>query len=391
MPQGVECISRGSTFFELCVFAPPVNASSISDQQVLNTIVRRTSEQHCVVRRAQIVLDYLNSSSISATAKKFGCDRKTVRRWVVRWRVNPKIGSLRDLQRTGAKPKFSIHNTAKILSIVSQKPEAYGQVMTRWTQQLLVETLAANDGLSMSRSTVQRTLARQDIDIRTVKYWLFTPTDRANFVERRDAICALYAKMAELPADEIIVCFDAKPGIQVLADPKNKGGYKGPAAGQCRRIEFEYRRLGTRSLVAAVSPLTGEVLAYDLFHKDRRFVSTETISFLEKLRKDLQQKGFKRIHLVLDNGSTHISKATSAYFEKHTDSITTYFTPVHASWLNLCENFFSVFSRRYLKHRRYASAEDFVDAVPLWMTDHNFRCHRLRWTYAPHERKELAA
>ena len=269
--------------------------------------------------------------------------------------------------------------------MISQSPADYGVDQARWTQQLIVEILE-KEGVTMSRSTVQRILAAQDIDVRTVRYWLWTPKDRPEYIERRDAICDIYLRMDELPQDEIVVCFDAKPGIQILSDPKNKGGMSFPSFGRPRRVEFEYKRFGTRSFVAAVSPATGEVLHFDLYSKDRRFDSHETISFLEKLRLKLQEQGYRRIHLVLDNGSTHVSKATTSYFEKHTSAFSTYFTPVHASWLNLCENFFSIFSRRYLQHRRYATVDSFVQGVPLWVQDHNRRANPLCWTYAPHKR-----
>jgi hypothetical protein len=280
---------------------------------------------------------------------------------------------------------IGISATAEILSIVSQEPSAYGLVIVTWTQLEIVDILA-REGLHLSRSSVQRILAQQDIDVRSVRYYLFTPTDREDFVERRNAICALYERMDALPADEIVVCFDPKPGIQILSDPKNFLGGTAPKSGQKRRIEFEYRRMGTRTLVAAVSPLTGEVLHYDLYHKERRFHSAATIEFLEALRIKLASLGYRVIHLVLDNGSTHRSKATSAYFRKHKDTFKIYFTPVHASWLNLCENFFSTFSRRYLRHRRYPSMDAFCELVPRWVTDHNQRCKRLRWTYAPHQK-----
>lgn len=352
---------------------------------LLASIAGRTTEEFRVVRRARMVLACLEGRSISAAAALFGCDRKTLRRWVERWASKPEVESLRDLHRTGRKPKFGLGETARILTMVSQPPAEYGIVTVTWYQEQIVEVLA-EQGVVMSRSSVQRVLARQDIDVRRVKYWLFTPKDREDFRERRDAICSLYRDMPLMAADEIVVCFDAKPGIQILANPKGKAGNLGLVPGKPRRIEFEYRRMGTRSFVAAVSPLTGKVLHHDLYGKDRPFDSTETISFLEILRIKLAQMGFNHIHLVLDNGSTHISNATKSYFSQQANSFTTHYTPVHASWLNLCENFFSIFSRRYLKNRRYASLDEFVAGVPLWINDHDRRCHPLRWTYASHQK-----
>ena len=235
-----------------------------SHLELLRSVVRLRVAAYCVVTRAQLVLTYLQGTSLRETAHRHQSSVSTVRRWVERWREKPGIEALRDKHRSGRNATFGIWETAKVLSIVSQSPASYGFHFASWTQELVVEALAA-EGTSMSRSTVQRILARQDIDIRTVKYWLWTPRDRPNYLERRNAICGAYLAMDSLPDEEILLCFDAKPGIQILADPKNKGGSCGPRSGEPRRLEFEYRRLGTRSLVAAVDPTTGEVMHFDRY------------------------------------------------------------------------------------------------------------------------------
>lgn len=352
---------------------------------LLSAVLRLRVIPHRIVKRAQIVLTFLQCRSVRGTARLCRCGVSTVQRWVERWTHDPTMRSLDDLERSGRSKKYDLDVTARVLSIVSQKPADFGLVHAGWTQELIVEVLRAQ-GITVSRSTVQRILSRQQIDVRTVKYWLFTPRDREEYVERRDAICDLYLRMKALPADEIVVCFDAKPGMQILGDPKNKGGSMPAKAGYARRQEFEYRRLGTRSLVAAIRPDTGEVVHAELYDKTRRFNSAETIAYLERLRHTLEAQGYTKIHLVLDNGSTHRSKATTAYFGLESSSYVTYFTPVHASWLNLCENFFSIFSRRYLRNRRFHSVDEFVTGVPDWLEDHNARCRPLSWTYAPHQR-----
>lgn len=360
-------------------------SNSATSLDKLRAITRLRVVAHRIVERASMVLMNLSGSSLRETAAAHRTSVSVVRRWVGRWKEDEGLASLDDLPRAGRTKTFDLRVEAKVLSIVSQSPESYDLHFVTWTQELVVEQLALM-GVSASRSTVQRILARQDIDIRTVRYWLWTPRDRPEFEERRDAICELYIGMDKLPDDEIVVCFDAKPGIQILGDPKNKGGSFGPRAGQPRRQEFEYCRRGTRGFVAAVRPDTGEVIHHDLYDKERRFDSTETIAFLERLREKLMAEGYKKIHLVLDNGSTHRSAVTTRYLEEQSACFQPYFTPVHASWLNLCENFFSTFSRRYLHHRRYRSVDEFVDELPLWVDDHNRRARPLRWTYAPHQR-----
>lgn len=354
----------------------------------LRAIVRCRALPHRVVLRAQIVLAYEECASLRQTARAYQTSVSVVRRWVGRWQAGEGVQVFFDRPRTGRKPRYDLGLDARVLSAASQAPEAFGQVQAQWTQALLAEVVRTPT-CAPSRSTIQRILDRQDIDVRKVDYWLFTSRDRPEYESRRDAICALYLGMSALPNDEVVICFDAKPGIQLLADPKGRCAAQcarpaGPASP--RRMEFEYKRLGTRGLVAAVRPDTGEVVHAELYHKARRYDSQATIAFLEALRVQLVAKGYRKIHLVLDNGTTHVSGATKAYFEKHAGIFATYFTPVHASWLNLCENFFSTFTRRYLRHRRYTSTEVFDNALAGWLLDHNRRTKPLRWTYAPHQR-----
>ena len=121
-----------------------------ADRAPLEAILRRSSEEFRALRRARIVLEYLDCGSISETALACECGRKTVRTWVQRWTSNRSIEALRDLQRNGRKPVFSLNATAMVLSLVSQEPSSYGLVTARWTQALVVEVMA-NQGVKLSR------------------------------------------------------------------------------------------------------------------------------------------------------------------------------------------------------------------------------------------------
>ena len=59
-----------------------------------------------------------------------------------------------------------------------------------------------------------------------------------------------------------------------------------------------------------------------------------------------------------------------------------HFTPIHGSWLNQVELWFSVLARRYLKRGDFCSPEDFetrlLDYLDVYNTHH---AHPYRWTY----------
>ncbi|WP_432982602.1 transposase [Dactylosporangium sp. CA-233914] len=61
-----------------------------------------------------------------------------------------------------------------------------------------------------------------------------------------------------------------------------------------------------------------------------------------------------QIYVVVDNGSSHVAKATRAWFAAH-PRWHVHWTPVHASWLNQIELYFSALTRRVVRHGDFNS------------------------------------
>jgi transposase len=118
--------------------------------------------------------------------------------------------------------------------------------------------------------------------------------------------------------------------------------------GWVERREFEYRRHGTASIVAALDVHTGQVLAEDIIRND----SATFIGFLRLLDQSIDPT--LAIHLVMDNGSSHTSRATRAWLQAH-PRFKVHHTPKHASWLNQVELFFSILARRLLRRGEFTS------------------------------------
>jgi transposase len=86
------------------------------------------------------------------------------------------------------------------------------------------------------------------------------------------------------------------------------------------------------------------------------------------------------VHLVLDNGSSHIARDTRWWFLDH-PRFHPHYTPTHASWLNQVELFFSILARRLLKRGEFGSVEDLVAKVMAFIADYNRTARPFRWTY----------
>jgi transposase len=87
-----------------------------------------------------------------------------------------------------------------------------------------------------------------------------------------------------------------------------------------------------------------------------------------------------RIHLILDNGSSHTSRATRAWLATNPRFTLTY-TPKHASWLNMVEQFFSVLTHRALRNGDFTSQDDLDNKITVFTIRHNETARPIDWRY----------
>ena len=139
--------------------------------------------------------------------------------------------------------------------------------------------------------------------------------------------------------------------------------------------DYEYERLGTLSLLAAIDLLTGEAVPLvSETHKSRDF-----ITFLQKL-DEKYPKGDK-IRLILDNHSAHTSTETQGYLNTVPGRFEFVFTPTHGSWLNMIEGFFSKMTRQMLTGIRVASKEELTRRIYLYFEEINQTPIPYKWKY----------
>jgi transposase len=146
-------------------------------------------------------------------------------------------------------------------------------------------------------------------------------------------------------------------------------------AGSVRRREFEYKRHGTAKLMAALDITTGQVLAETIEHND----AVTFIGFLESI--DSVTDPNLGIHVVLDNGSSHVAKLTRAWLDAH-PRWHAHFTPKHASWVNQIELFFSILQRKVIRNGNFASRDDLIAKILKFITDYDQTARPFAWTYA---------
>ena len=151
---------------------------------------------------------------------------------------------------------------------------------------------------------------------------------------------------------------------------------QGKQGNGCICRDYEYKRLGTLSLLAEIDLLTGQVIpVVSKTHK-----SSDFICLLKKL--DEMYSSGDVIQIICDNHSAHKSKEVQNYLATHPDGRFVFvFTPTHGSWLNLIESFFSKMTKQMLKGIRAKSKEELAERIYKYFEEVNAAPVIYRWTY----------
>jgi DDE superfamily endonuclease len=185
------------------------------------------------------------------------------------------------------------------------------------------------------------------------------PAIDGEFVERMEDVLRLYARRHD-PA-EPVVCVDERP--VVLRSSERTGLTMKP--GQPARTDYEYVRQGTANIFCIVEPLSGRRLTHAT--KDR----TGRAFGLAMGRISRRYPEAKKIHVVMDNLSTHSVKSLVAAYGPDDGArlwkrFTLHYTPKHASWLNVAEMEASLVARECLGKRRIQALWPLQREVTAW-------------------------
>ena len=238
---------------------------------------------------------------------------------------------------------------------------------------------------SISGTTVWRWLSAEAIKPWSHRSWIF-PRD-AQFGEKASRLLDLDQGVWEgcpLGPDEYVISADEKTSIQ--ARRRIHPG-SAPAAGRARRVEFEYQRGGALAYMAAWDVRRAKV-----------FGQCESTTGIESYRRlvDLvmQQEPYcsaRRVFWVTDNGSSHRGRVSVQRLSEWYPNAIQVHTPVHASWLNQIEIYFSVVQRKVLTPNDFADLQEVKTRLLDFQARYEQYAKPFEWKFTRDDLKALLA
>lgn len=357
----------------------------------LQSLIRQRTIQAQVVDRAKVLLYKAQGATNSDIAERLDVNINTVKLCLSKFKEGGVQRALFDDKRKGRPVEITDDAVAWIISIACQRPADLGYAQELWTLKNLhqyVQNHAEEAGYTrlttITKPMIQKILKRSEIRPFKIKY--YCEKRDPDFETKMHDVLIVY-KQVEMQIDEdgnIIVPIDSpmihtvscdeKPGIQAIATTCED---LRPTAGNgCVCRDYEYKRLGTLSLIAGIDLLTG--IAVPVVSETHK--SSDFITLLKKLDEMYPEGDIIRI--ICDNHSAHKSKEVQNYLATKPEGRYIFvFTPKHASWLNLIECFFSKMTKQMLKGIRVKSKEELADRIYQYFDEVNAEPVVFHWTY----------
>jgi transposase len=331
------------------------------DRPVLEKWAAARATERRLVDRAQIVLMAGEGRSASEIAAHVGCSLPTVKTWRSRYERD-RLDGLHDLPKTGRPLLFGQDVRARLIALACTRPPdtPEGVRRERWTHRELAEQVG------MSESQAHDILRGADVRPHLTEYWVMSELG-PDFDAQAAEVCGLYL---DPPTNAIVVSIDEKTSIAARQPARPD---RQPKPGRPARRDSEYIRNGTTNLFAALQVHSGTVAGMTTPTRNQ----WDFIAFLDQLETEIPAD--QQVIAVLDNLSTHKTQAVQTWLDEH-PRWQMVFTPKHASWLNQVEIFFSILTRRLLKHGQFTGPQDLATQMLAYVEHHNLTARPFAWT-----------
>ena len=354
-----------------------------ADRAELEAVSRRGSAEYRLVLRARIVLLAAGGLANSVIAARLGVCEDTARKWRRRY-CEQGIAGLADAPRPGRPRTFPARVVAEVKALACELPAASGRPLAHWTcPELAREAAAAGIVTAVSPSTVRRWLADDAIKPWQHRSWIF-PRD-PHFALKGGRVLDLYQRTWEgqpLGEDEYVLSADEKPGVQARSRVQHP---LPPGPRRALRAESEYVRCGTLAYLAAYDVHRAQVMG-------RCEPSTGIKPFTALVDQVMATEPYasaERVFWVVDNGASHRNWAAAARLSDAYPNAQMVHLPVHASWLNQIEVYFSVIQRKLLTPDDFGDLDSLAEQILTFEQHYNATARPFDWKFTRTDLNQL--
>ena len=360
----------------MIISSPFVIILSTAEHQELTCRANAARAAHREVIRARIVLAAADGSSNASIARNLELHVDTVRKWRRRF-FRDRLAGLADRPRSGRPRQFTAVQVAEVKALACELPADCDVPLARWScPDLAGEASRRGVVASVSASTVRRWLAADAIKPWQHRSWIF-PRD-PDFAFKAGRVLDLYARTFDgvpLGDDEYVLSADEKPGVQARcrthpSTPPRPGR-------QPMRVESEYRRHGTLAYLAAYDVHHAQVIG----HCAPTTGIAPFTSLAAKVMATEPYASARRVFWIVDNGSSHRGWTAAARLAQAFPNAVMVHTPVHASWLNQIEIYFSVLQRKLLTPDHVASLDHLAERLTAFEARYNQAAQPFDWRF----------
>jgi transposase len=353
------------------------------DRAVLEHRARAYTDPYCQVLRAKIVLMAAEGLANTQIAARLDTSPQVVHRWRKRF-FEQGLADLADNRRSGRPVSFGPTVAVETKQLACELPAITGVPLSRWScievaQELITRGVVG----AISAATVWRILVTDAIRPWLHRSWI-APRD-PNFAAKAASALDLYAGVFEgqrLSDKEYVICADEKTSIQARCRC-----HPTLAPGQARlmRIEHEYDRGGALAYLAA----------YDV-HRARVFGRCESTTGIEPFGALVGQvmtaepyASAERVFWIVDNGSSHRGQASVDRLEGAWENLRLIHLPIHASWLDQIEIYFSIVQRKVVSPNDFFDLAEIEERLAAFEARYNAVATPFRWKFTRDDLNEL--
>ncbi|MER5918463.1 IS630 family transposase [Streptomyces sp. NPDC001982] len=360
-------------------------APTAAERERLKKMAYGHKTEHRLRMRAQVVLHAARGRSNARIARETGLHLDTVRCWRGRF-AKQGLAGLADRKRSGRPPAFTPLQTAQVKALACQLPAERGVPLARWScPELAREAIERGITTFVSVSTVRRWLSQDALKPWQHRSWIFI-TD-PDFHAKAERVLDLYARTWQgqaLGEDEYVISADEKTSIQARCRC-----HPTLAPGQARamRVNHTYKRGGALAYLAA----------YDV-HRAQVFGRTEPRTGIDPFMNLVTQvmsvepyASAKRVFWIVDNGSSHRGKKAADRLAAAFPNAVMVHTPVHASWLNQVEIYFSVVQRKVVSPNDFTDLAQVGDRLRAFQDRYNATAQPFQWKFTTSDLDDLLA